>query len=85
VHVRFVMPNGEERSAITRLPLLQNLKEGDRIEILVDPSNPQLVKLPLLSELWATPLAYLLSGVVLTVSVLVLKVRKGDFGPRPVP
>lgn len=84
VHVKFSLPNGEERSAITHLPLLQELKEGDTINVLVDPSNPQSVKLPLLSELWATPLAYLLSGTVIVCGVLFLRVRRGDFAPPPV-
>lgn len=64
------MPNGDEHAAITHLPLLQALKEGDPLHILVDPGDPKTVKLPLLSELWATPLAYLLSGVVIVCSVL---------------
>ena len=83
VHIRFTLPNGEERAAITNLPLLQALKEGDSLPILVDPSNPQFVKLPLLSELWATPLAYLLSGLALVGAVLFLKVRSGDLTTLP--
>lgn len=81
VHVKFVLPNGEERAAITSLPLMRSVKEGDSIQILVDPSNPQSIRLPLISELWARPLAYLISGLVLVCSVLVVKVRKGDFTP----
>jgi hypothetical protein len=79
VHVKFNLPSGEERSAITNLPLLQNVKAGDTIYLLVDPARPELVKLPLLSELWARPLAYLISGFVLVCGVLVVKVRRGDF------
>lgn len=73
MHVRFAMPDGQERAAITNLPLLQKIKEGDTLQILVDPSDPQSVKLPLLSELWATPLAYLLSGVAILCGVLFFK------------
>jgi hypothetical protein len=79
VHEKINLPSGEERSAITNLPLLQNVKAGDTIYLLVDPARPELVKLPLLSELWARPLAYLISGFVLVCGVLVVKVRRGDF------
>ncbi|MEY4668515.1 MAG: hypothetical protein RL518_1214 [Pseudomonadota bacterium] len=83
VHVRFALQSGETHTAITRLPLLQKVKEGDSIFLLVDPSNPQDVRLPLLSELWARPLAYLVSGIVLVAGILVVKVRRGEFGtPR---
>ncbi len=76
VHVRFTLPSGETSTAITRLPLLQKVKEGDQIYLLVDPRDPQDVRLPLLSELWARPLAYLLSGVVLVAGILIAKVRR---------
>jgi hypothetical protein len=49
------------------------------IYILVDPLKPQDVRLPLLSELWARPLAYLLSGIALAAGILVVKVRRGEF------
>jgi hypothetical protein len=61
------------------MPLLRAVKDGDSIPLLVDPTNPQIVKLPYISELWATPLAYLISGVALVSAVLFLKVRSGDF------
>lgn len=80
VHVSFSLPSGGPQTAITRLPLLQKLKEGDSIYILVDPTNPQDVRLPLISELWARPLAYLVSGVVLVAGILIVKVRRGEFG-----
>ena len=82
VHVRFSLPSGETHTAITRLPLLQKVKEGDSIYLLVDPKEPQDVRLPLLSELWARPLAYLLSGIVLVAGILVVKVRGGGIGVR---
>ena len=80
VHVKFNLPSGEERSAITNMPLLQNVKVGNTISLLVDQARPEVVKVPLLSELWARPLAYLVSGFVLVCGVLVIKVRKGDSG-----
>lgn len=79
VHVKFNLPAGEEHSAITNLPLLQKVKAGDTIYLLVDPARPETARLPLLSELWARPLAYLVSGFVLVCGVLVVKVRKGDW------
>ena len=83
VHIKFNLPSGEERSAITNLPLLQNVEAGNTIYVLVDPGRPELVRLPLLSELWARPLAYLISGFALVCAVLVVKVRKGDFSGAP--
>jgi hypothetical protein len=79
IHIRFTLPSGEARTAVTSLPLLQKVKEGDQIYILVDPADPQDVGLPLLSELWARPLAYLLSGVALVAGILIVKVRRGEF------
>jgi hypothetical protein len=79
VHVKFNLPSGEERSAITNLPLLQNVKAGDVVYVMVDQTRPEFVKMPLLSELWARPLAYLISGFLLVVGLLVIRVRKGDF------
>jgi hypothetical protein len=78
VHVKFALPSGETHAAITRLPLLQKLKEGDSIYLLVDPKDPQDVRVPLLSELWARPLAYLVSGIVLVAGILIVKVRRGN-------
>jgi hypothetical protein len=80
IHVRFSLPSGETHTAITRLPLLQKVKEGDSIYLLVDPKEPRDVRLPLLSELWARPLAYLLSGIALVAGILIVKVRKGEVG-----
>jgi hypothetical protein len=80
VHVRFTLPSGDTHTAVTRLPLLQKVKEGDSIYLLVASNDPRDVRLPLLSELWARPLAYLLSGVVLVAGILVVKVRRGELG-----
>lgn len=73
VHVRFNLPDGSEHAGITRLPLLAKMKAGDEITVLVQPSNPQAVRLPLLSEMWARPLAYLVSGFALIVCLVVLR------------
>lgn len=73
LHVSFTLPDGTTHAAIARLPLLQKVKQGDQIYLLVDPSNPRDVRLPLASELWARPLAYLISGFVLITLVVVFK------------
>jgi hypothetical protein len=78
VHVQFSLPDGGTHTAVTHLPLLQKLKDGDSIYLLVDPSSPLDVRLPLLSELWARPLAYLLSGTALVAGILVVKVRRNQ-------
>ena len=83
VHITFSLPSGTEHTAITHLPLLQKVKEGDTIYVLVNPEDPQVVKLPLLSELWARPFAFTLGGLVLLCAVLFVKVRQRDiFTPR---
>lgn len=73
VHVSFSLPNMPEQQAVTHLPLLQTLKAGDSLYLLVDPQNPQDVRLPMISELWALPLAYLASGIALLGGVMLLK------------
>jgi hypothetical protein len=80
LHVKFSFPSGATHTAITRLPLLQQVKDGDSIYLLVDPNHPQEVRLPLLSELWARPLAYLVSGIVIVAGILVVRVRRGEIG-----
>jgi hypothetical protein len=83
VHVTFTLPSGEERTAITHLPLLQKVKEGDTIYVFVNPQDPQDVRLPLLSELWARPFAFLVAGLVLLCGLLFVRVRKGDTWNSP--
>jgi hypothetical protein len=83
VHVTFTLPSGSEHTAITHLPLLQKVKEGDSIYILVNPENPQDVRLPLLSELWARPFAFTLGGLVLLCGVLFVRVREKDVFNSP--
>jgi hypothetical protein len=73
LHVSFVLPDNTSHAAIARLPLLQKIEQGDQIFLLVNPQDPQDVRLPLVSELWARPLAYLLSGTVLMVFLVLFK------------
>jgi len=82
LHVSFVLPDNTAHAAIARLPLLQKIQQGDQIFLLVNPKEPQDVRLPLISELWARPLAYLLSGMIL-IAVLVL--FKGPIRPNYAP
>lgn len=65
-----------ERSAVAHLPMLQDIKQGDNIRILIDPSQPQVAIIPLWSELWARPLTYLVGGFLLLVVGRVLRTRK---------
>lgn len=83
VHVSFTLPSGEERSAITHLPLLHAVKEGDSLQLLVDLSDPTNVRLPLLSEIWARPLAYLVCGSVLLVAVIIVPLAMGTKQKSP--
>lgn len=71
VHVRYTLEGEGERVGITHLPLLHRIKEGETIRLLVDPTDPQSLRLPLLSELWARPLTCLVGGLLLLgVSIL---------------
>ena len=73
LHETFTLSDGIERTAVTQTPLLQKPRQGDEIFVMVNPTNPAEVKLPLLSELWARPLAYLLSGFVTIVALVVFR------------
>jgi hypothetical protein len=64
LHVRFTLPDGSERQALTVMPLLRHLDRGDTVAILVDPRNPQLVRVDQPSVLWATPLTLLVTGIL---------------------
>lgn len=64
-----------EHSAMAYLPLLQDIKQGDEIRILVDPSEPQVARMSLWSELWARPLTYLVGGLLLVLVGRVLRTR----------
>lgn len=63
LHVRFVTPSGEERLIEVRMPLFMQIKEGEKIPVLVDQRDTQRAKIPLLSELWSGPTAWALAGI----------------------
>jgi hypothetical protein len=67
LHVRYRLPSGEEHLSKTSMPLLQRVEAGDRVHVLVDSANPEVVTLPLLSVLWATPITLCIAGVVLVL------------------
>lgn len=71
LHVSYTL-NGSQYSTVTHLPLLQVVKPGDTIRLLADPKNPEDARLPLLSELWARPLTYLIGGILMLVVARVL-------------
>jgi hypothetical protein len=76
LHVSYKLSDGREYSAITHLPLLQEIKQGDSIRLLVDPTAPERARLPLISELWARPLTYLVGGILLVVVGRVLSSKR---------
>lgn len=76
LHVSYSLPDGTQHRAVTHMPMLQKIETGDTIRILVDRSNPQDVRLPLWSEMWAAPLTYLVGGVLLVVMSLLLRGKK---------
>lgn len=73
LHVLYNLSDGREFRAVTHLPLMQEIKEGDAIRLVVDPSDPQDVRLPLISELWARPLTYLVGGLLMLITAWVLR------------
>jgi hypothetical protein len=74
--VSYRQQDGSEVQAVTHLPMLQQIKQGDSIRLLVDPSQPQDVRLPLWSELWARPLTYLVGGLLLVIVARVLGTKR---------
>jgi len=77
VRVAFSLPDGVKREAATHLPMLQVIKTGDIITVLVDPLHPERVALPLWSELWARSLTYMVGGVL--VGILGFALSKRDW------
>jgi hypothetical protein len=65
LHLSYSLPDGTQHRVVTHMPMLQKIERGDTIRILVDRANPQDVRLPLWSELWAAPLTYLVGGMLL--------------------
>jgi hypothetical protein len=76
IHLSYRTDDGKEYSAIAHLPLLQEIKAGDEIRVLVDPSKPEIAKLPLWSELWARTLAYIVGGLLLLIVARVLSTKQ---------
>jgi hypothetical protein len=75
INVLYKGRSGQEESAVAHLPLLQNIKEGDEIRILVDPQQPQRARIPLWSELWARPLTYVVGGLLVLIVGRVLRTK----------
>lgn len=73
VHVRYTNASGEQVQTVTNLPFLQSLKEGDVVTVLANPQNPQDVRWPLPSELFAAPLRYLAFGVAAVLGAFLLR------------
>lgn len=69
LHLRYSLPNRGEHLSKTSMPLLQRVEVGDRVRVLVDSANPEVVTLPLLSVLWATPITLCVAGIALVVGV----------------
>lgn len=67
IHLRYTLPDGGEHLSKTSMPMLQKVEVGDRVRILVDGANPEMVTLPLLSVLWATPITLCVVGIALLV------------------
>jgi hypothetical protein len=76
LYVSYKKQDGSEVQAVTHLPMLQQIKQGDSIRLLVDPNKPDDVRLPLWSELWARPLTYLIGGVLLVIVARVLGTKR---------
>jgi hypothetical protein len=76
LYVSYRQADGSEVQAVTHLPMLQQIKQGDSIRLLADPNKPDDVRLPLWSELWARPLTYLIGGVLLVIVARVLGTKR---------
>ena len=80
LHVRYQSKDGQEVLAITHLPLLQVVKEGESVTVLASAADPQDVRLPLLSELWATPLTYLVVGCFALIVGAIFSAKQPSMG-----
>ena len=76
INILYTTTGGREVSAIAHLPLLQEIRPGDEIRVLVDSTHPEIARLPLWSELWARPLTYLVGGFLMLVVGRVLRVKR---------
>jgi len=76
INILYTTTDGREVSAIAQMPLLQEIRAGDEIRVLVDAKQPELARLPLWSELWARPLTYLVGGFLMLVVGRVLRVKR---------
>ena len=77
LRVRYTFPDGTVQEADTASPFLKVLEPGSKVQVLVDNSQPPVVKLPILSELWTVPLALLVAGFgLIFVGWAAARVRK---------
>ncbi len=75
LHLKYRLSDGSEHQSKTAMPLLQKVEPGDRVQILVDQSSPEFVRLPLLSVLWATPFTLVLIGLALVAGARLVPPR----------
>jgi hypothetical protein len=76
LHVSYQLADGRQFNAVAHMPLLQEVKQGDQIRLLVDPAEPASAQLPLWSEMWARPLTYLLGGLLVLLAGRVMTNRR---------
>lgn len=76
LHVSYQFADGRQFDAVTHMPLLQQVKQGDEIRLLADPTAPDSVRLPLWSEMWARSLTYLIGGLLVMLAGRVLTNRR---------
>ena len=76
INLLYTTSDGREVSAVANLPLLQEIRTGDEIHVLIDPRQPELARMPLWSELWARTLTYLVGGLLMAVVGRVLRVNR---------
>jgi len=76
VNLLYTDSSGHEVSAVAHLPLLQELRQGDEIRVLVDPRDQGQARMPLWSELWARPLTYIIGGMLLLLVGRVLRAKR---------
>lgn len=76
IHILYRNSNGEEVSAVAHLPMLQEIKQGDEIRVLIDPRHPSDARMPLWSELWARSLTYVIGGLLVLIVGRVLRQKR---------
>jgi hypothetical protein len=74
--VQFLTPDGSEHVVALPSPFMRRFKNGDTVNLLVDPGDRYSVRASYLADLWGYPLGLFLGGLGLfTVATAAIRVK----------